>query len=124
METLCKKILIADDSKEVLVQWSVFLKHSKVEYKTAENGREATEDFGKDHYDAVFLDIDMPEMNGFEAAKIIKRLKPNCPVLAISSRDSNEDFLLMGQAGFDGYLTKPLRASEAFEKINCLLTTQ
>lgn len=116
------KLLIADDNKEILRQWQLFLRKSPVDYVTAENGLQATESFIEGNFYAAFLDINMPEMNGFEAAKIIKEINPNCYILAVSSRDSEEDLRLMCEAGFDEFMSKPFDIHEALEKVNCLGT--
>lgn len=111
-------ILIADDSKEIINQWKVYFANTDLEYDTASDGLEATELFMLNNYDIVLLDIDMPIMTGFEAAKIIRNITPNCFILAISSRIDDTDFNLMFSAGFDAHFPKPLNIDHVMEKVN------
>lgn len=117
-----KKLLIADDSKEIRRQWQLFLSGIPIDYVTAENGLQATESFIQGDFCAAFLDIDMPEMNGLEAAKIMREMNPSCYILAVSSRDSEEDLRLMCEAGFDEFMSKPFNIHQALEKVNCIAT--
>jgi CheY-like chemotaxis protein len=79
----------------------------------AANGRRAVEAAGKKRYDLIFMDIQMPEMNGIEAAAIIReKLGPKSPVMIALTAEAlegdRERFLALG---FEGYMSKPLQAS-------------
>lgn len=58
--------------------------------------------------DAVFLDIGMPHLDGFELAAILKRAFPGVCIVAITGRESEEDRRRGRQAGFDAYVLKPV----------------
>ena len=120
--SLKKKILIADDSIEILRIWEIFLGSSRVSYVTTTNGFEASKAFMEDDYGAVFLDIDMPEMDGIEAAKFIKNVDPNVPVIAVTALNSKDDLQKMDEAGFDAHLCKPVNMFEALGKIEALVS--
>ncbi len=64
--------------------------------------------------DIILMDIELPDMKGFEAAEIIKRTKPDLPVIAISAFDNKEDKIKSLQAGCDDYIPKPLNFNEIF----------
>lgn len=116
-----KKILIADDSIEMRRFWKVFLQYSNLNYHFVKNGKEASEKFLKENYDAVLLDIEMPEMDGYEAAIFIKSINPNCPMMAVSSKDSEEDLQKMYKVGFDSFMAKLIDLKAAMNRIYSLI---
>ncbi|MBN1182137.1 MAG: PAS domain S-box protein [Bacteroidales bacterium] len=71
--------------------------------------------------DIVFMDIKMPNMNGYEATGLIKKLRPNLPVIAITAYAMPEDEKLSKDAGCDEYIAKPISAEKLFEIVNRLL---
>ena len=79
----------------------------------AVNGLRAVEAVEKKTYDVVLMDIQMPEMNGIDAVRIIrKKLCDNCPTLfALTAEDLEGEDKRFLSIGFDGYLRKPLQAN-------------
>ena len=63
------------------------------------------------------MDIKMPVMNGFEATRLIKKQRPELPVIAQSAFTSKEDKEKAKKAGCDSFITKPIRKSELLELI-------
>ena len=106
------RILLAEDN--VVNQKVQLLMLSRLGYKAdiAVNGLRAVEAVEKNRYDVVLMDVQMPEMNGVDAARITReKLGPHCPtIFALTAEDlSGEgDF---AASGFDGYLRKPLQAA-------------
>ncbi len=107
------RILLAEDN--TVNQKVQLLMLSRLGYTAdlAVNGLRAVEAVEKTCYDVVLMDVQMPEMNGIEATRIVRqKLGDNCPtILALTAEDlasENEGFL---DIGFDGYLRKPLQAS-------------
>ena len=86
----------------------------------ASNGREFIDIIRKDHFDIVFLDIEMPDINGIEASKIIKSDNPNAKIIILSMYN-NEEFVLKAiSAGANAYLPKNISKREllnAVEKV-------
>jgi CheY-like chemotaxis protein len=81
------------------------------------NGNEAVEALKRIPYDLVFMDCQMPEMDGFEATKAIRRLEskvldPQVPVIALTAYAMQGDRERCEQAGMDDYLAKPIRPAE------------
>jgi DNA-binding NarL/FixJ family response regulator len=72
----------------------------------AANGREFLEMIQKEHYDIVLLDIEMPELNGIEAAKKAIQLKPDLKIITLTMYGEEEYFDQMVQAGAKGFLIK------------------
>ncbi|NTW84312.1 MAG: PAS domain S-box protein [Chlorobiaceae bacterium] len=91
----------------------------------ARNGKEALE-LTSAHPEAVLvlLDISMPVMNGFEAARMIKQMRPSVPVIFQSEFFSPGNRRKAIEAGADGFITKPFSKYELFEKIRNLSDTK
>lgn len=108
-------ILIADDHqividglKSLLIQQS----HIKV-VGEASNGKEALDLISKNKVDIAVLDISMPEMNGVEAAKIIKKDHPKTKILILTMHDGTEFIHELMEIGANGYILKN-RGKEEF----------
>ena len=76
----------------------------------AKNGKEAVDIIEKESFDIIFMDIKMPILDGYEATKQIKQIKPEIPVIAQTAYAHEEDYNKAIEIGFDGYLTKPIDA--------------
>jgi CheY-like chemotaxis protein len=79
----------------------------------AVNGLRAIEAIEKTSYDVVLMDIQMPEMNGIDAVRIVReKLGDNCPtIFALTAEDLAGDSERFRSVGFDGYLRKPLQVN-------------
>jgi PAS domain S-box-containing protein len=107
-------LLIVDDSEDNRILMSSFLKGSKVKLELAESARSALEKFRSGAYDLVFMDIQMPEMDGFEATGLLRALeaaegRKKTRVVALTAMATREDVDKALKAGCDDYLTKPIR---------------
>lgn len=104
------KILAVDDNRTNLHILQLFLKKLGHEVIVAENGEEAVRRFAADTPDLVLLDIMMPVMNGFEAARRIKSMAPEhwTPIIFLSALNRDENLVEGLEAGGDDYLTKPI----------------
>ncbi|MCP4215453.1 MAG: transporter substrate-binding domain-containing protein, partial [bacterium] len=81
----------------------------------AANGQEGVEAFGKNDYDMIFMDIQMPVMDGYEATKAIRNLeKPGhrIPIVAMTAMAMRGDRERCLEAGMDDYISKPIRIEE------------
>ncbi len=102
------KILIVEDEKALLNVLKAKLKSEGFEVITAENGSVAFDVLENETPDLIYLDIVMPEMNGFEFMKRIKsndRLK-NIPIYVLTNLSGEGDMHTMEQLNADGYLVK------------------
>jgi signal transduction histidine kinase/CheY-like chemotaxis protein len=90
-----------------------------------EDGRRAIEIYRKERFDLVMMDVQMPEMNGFEATGEIRQLElalgRRTPIIAMTAMAMKGDRERCIAAGMDEYVTKPLRIGELFEKIAVVL---
>lgn len=103
-------VLAVDDNRTNLHILQVFLKKLGHDVILAENGEQAVQRFQKDHPDLVLLDIMMPVMDGFEAARRIKAASKDkwVPIIFLSALNRDENLVEGLEAGADDYLTKPI----------------
>jgi PAS domain S-box-containing protein len=104
------KVLAVDDNRTNLHILQVFLKKLGHEVLLAENGEEAVRRFESESPDLVLLDIMMPVMDGFEAARRIKAMTRErwTPIIFLSALNRDENLVEGLDAGADDYLTKPI----------------
>jgi len=90
----------------------------------ASHGREALETLDKEHIDLILMDVQMPEMDGFEATELIRdREKGNgghIPIVAMTAHAMKGDRERCLAAGMDSYISKPIRAEQLFTVIQNL----
>jgi PAS domain S-box-containing protein len=89
----------------------------------ANNGREALEKVRQERYDAVLMDLQMPEMDGFEATRRIRALEQGrtLPIIALTASKLLEDGEAARRAGMDGYLAKPVHVDALLaELLRCI----
>jgi len=91
----------------------------------AENGREAVERFESGFFDLILMDVQMPEMNGFEATGAIRererRGSKRVPIIAMTAHAMKGDRERCLDAGMDGYVSKPIRMHELLNAIATLV---
>lgn len=107
-------VLIADDAADNRMLMSSLLKNSKVRLELAVDGRDALEKFKAGTFDIVFMDMLMPEMDGFEATGRLRELEASAGrartrVVALTAMATREDVDKALKAGCDDYLSKPIR---------------
>jgi len=104
------KVLAVDDNRTNLHILQVFLKKLGHQVILAENGEEAVQRFQTDAPDLILLDIMMPVMDGFEAARRIKGMTQErwTPIIFLSALNRDENLVEGLEAGGDDYLTKPI----------------
>ncbi len=105
-------IIIAEDNRTNREVALGILKNMGYSADAVENGKELLSTLQNKHYDLVFTDIQMPEMNGFEAVKAIrekeKETGKHMPVIAMTARARTEDRVECLSAGMDDYVSKPV----------------
>ncbi|MCU4675506.1 fused response regulator/phosphatase [Catenovulum sp. 2E275] len=103
------RILVVDDQELNRTMLKYMLELEGYQVFEAENGKAALENFEQTQPDIILLDIIMPEMDGFEAAPILKKLSGDLhlPIVFITSLDDQESMLKGLEVGGDDFLTKP-----------------
>jgi len=105
-----KKCLLVDDNKDVLIYLNRILTDTGVYILTARSGFEAIEIIKKNpDIDVVLLDMQMPEMNGIEATKEIRKIRKDIPIIAQTAFIFEDDKDIILEAGCDACLIKPIR---------------
>ena len=105
-----RKCLLVDDNKDVLIFLSRVLVDTGITIITARSGYEALEIVKSDEsIDVIILDMQMPEMNGIETTKEIKKLRSNLPIIAQTAFVFENDTDIILEAGCDACLIKPIR---------------
>ena len=120
-----KKILIAEDVElnqfiacQILGSWGM-------EVAVANNGKEALEMVQKTPFDLILMDIQMPEMDGIDATRLIRKLdnpiKSSIPIIALTANALKGDNVRYMQAGMNDYLTKPYTEAKLYSVISKFL---
>lgn len=119
-----KKILIVDDDMRNIFALTAALEHYHVNVLFAENGRQGLEMLKENRdVDLVFMDIMMPEMNGFEAMQAIRQLPEFChlPIIALTAKAMKDDRKQCIDAGASDYISKPINLEQLFSIIQVWL---
>jgi CheY-like chemotaxis protein len=102
-------VLIAEDDEIIYFYLNEVLKLHQIKTSYARDGEEAVEAIRTiPGINIILMDIRMPRMNGLEATRQIKLIRPEIPVIAQSAFDSEEDIRNALQAGCDDYISKPI----------------
>lgn len=119
-----KKILVVDDVPSVLRLLNQVFTKAGYKVRTAESAEEAINIFEDEKILVMFFDLNLPDMNGIELCRKIKKQLPISIIYAITGYASLFDLSDCREAGFEDYFTKPInvsvlvkKADQAFEKI-------
>ncbi|NTW23844.1 MAG: response regulator [Lentimicrobium sp.] len=110
------KVLVAEDEMLNFTYIEELLLGTGIEIHHALNGKSAVELCqNNSNFDLVLMDIRMPVMNGYEATRLIKELRPGLPVIAQTAYITNEERHKAIEVGFDAFLSKPFLKEELLE---------
>ncbi len=115
------RILVVDDEPAVQQALSRALTLERYEVAAAADGREALEMLGLTPYDAVILDVSMPQLNGLEVCRRLRDGGDHTPVLMLTAREDIDDRVAGLDAGADDYLVKPFALRELMARVRALL---
>ena len=111
------KILIADDELNLRTMLAAHLKHAGYEVTAVSDGEEAVKAASEDTFDVMVFDIMMPNKDGVEALKEIRKKEILTPVILSTAKGDVEDRITGLDAGADDYLTKPFSMGELLARI-------
>ena len=111
------KILIVEDEEKLSRFIELELKHEGYEVVKANNGRNGLEIAEKGEVDLVLLDIMLPEINGLEVLRRLRR-SSDIPIIMLTARDAVMDKVSGLDAGADDYITKPFNLQSILYIIN------
>jgi signal transduction histidine kinase/CheY-like chemotaxis protein len=120
------RILVAEDDRVNQMAISRFLRRLGHESVCVGNGRQALEALSREHFDAVLMDIQMPEMDGVETTRHIRgssgdAFDPAIPIAALTAYAMTDDREIFLAAGMDDYLAKPIELEELRELLGRLV---
>ena len=123
-----KRILLAEDNEMNQIIAVTILEEAGFAVEIAVDGTEAVEKMEKapaGYYDIILMDIQMPQMNGYEAAKRIRALddpgKAGIPIVAVTANAFEEDRKTAVEAGMNGHLAKPYDIGEIMKTLKEIL---
>ncbi|HPF83107.1 MAG TPA: response regulator transcription factor [Bacilli bacterium] len=115
------KILIVEDDEAIRTGLKYYLEQESFDVLIAQTGKEAIEKINKNLDIAiVLLDINLPDINGFDLFKEIKEIK-NFPIIFLTANDLEISIVRGIDMGADDYITKPFKARELISRINSVL---
>ncbi|OPY99485.1 two-component system response regulator CreB [Bradyrhizobium sacchari] len=117
---MAHRILIVDDEGHIREVIRVALKKAGMDVIEARDGKEALARFAADRPDLIVLDIGMPEFDGLDVCREIRKVS-DVPILFLSARDEEIDRILGLEIGGDDYVTKPFSPRELVARVNVIL---
>ncbi len=119
-------ILLVEDSPHNQMLATELLKKQHHQVTLANNGKEAVAAAQAREFDVILMDVQMPEMDGLEATRVIRELEhksgKHVPIIAMTAQAMKGDKTHCLEAGMDAYLPKPVRSRELFETIESVLS--
>ena len=115
-----KTILITDDDPHILEVLRFALEKAGFRIESAVNGKEALAKVSANAFDLIVLDITMPEMDGLEVCRRLRKTS-EIPILFLSSRDEEIDRIVGLEVGGDDYVTKPFSPRELVARVQAIL---
>ncbi len=106
------RILVVDDCSDNQLLVKLFLEKEGAQVFLANNGEEAVREGLRSRYDLIFMDIQMPLMDGYSATQSLRKNGYTAPILALTANAMKEDLDRCIVAGCDGVLSKPVRREE------------
>jgi len=115
------KVLLVEDSPVNQKLAAALLQKRGFEVTPKENGKAALASLERESFDLILMDVQMPEVDGFEATRTIREREKSTgghiPIIAITAHALKGDQERCLAAGMDAYISKPIRSSELFETI-------
>lgn len=115
-----RKILLVEDDKGIVNSLLLLLTKEGYKVETAYNGVEALEKFKSFNPDLILLDLLLPEKDGWEVCKEIRKVS-NIPIIMLTAKDQEIDKVIGLKLGADDYITKPFGAKELLARIEAVL---
>ena len=109
------KILVVEDYIDNYILLQAQLRDYPYVLENAQNGQEALERIETDSFDLLLIDIQMPVLNGFELLEILKKNNNKIPTIAQTAHAFDTDRIECINAGFNGYISKPINKESLLE---------
>ena len=118
-----KLILVVDDNQDNRVILSAILTHYQYAVMQAVNGQSAVDQAKRHGPDAILMDLQMPVLDGWEAARLLKDdpETASIPIIAVTAQDHDSSLARLQRAGFSAYVKKPFLPKSAIQAIEACL---
>ncbi|AZJ24358.1 DNA-binding response regulator [Bacillus sp. AR2-1] len=113
-------ILVVEDDQEIQELIKQFLMTQQYKVIVASDGLEGMNQFNKQSFDLILLDVMMPNLNGFEVAKMI-RSQSNIPIIMLTALEEEQDQMKGFDLGVDDYITKPFSFHVLMRRVEAVL---
>ncbi|MDR0297496.1 MAG: response regulator transcription factor [Streptococcaceae bacterium] len=114
---VAKKILIIEDEKNLSRFVSLELEHEGYRTHVEADGRHGLEEAQTEKYDLILLDLMLPELDGFEVARRLRKSEIKTPIIMMTARDSTMDRVAGLDIGADDYIVKPFAIEELLARL-------
>lgn len=117
------RVLLVEDDKNIsdlIVNYFTKKEKDAFQIESADNGQLGLEKAYENHYDCLLLDVMLPELDGFEICREIRR-ESDVPIIFITARTDESDILNGYALGCDDYVVKPFPLPVLYEKVNALI---
>src|SRR5262245_56599608 len=111
-----QRILIVDDEHKLVQGLSAYFRQAGYETLAAYSGRAALESAHRDRPDLIVLDLMLPELDGIEVCRQIRRTS-SIPIIMLTARVEETDMLIGLEIGADDYITKPFSPREVVARV-------
>jgi CheY-like chemotaxis protein len=119
-----RRILLAEDNVVNQLLGMRLLEKQGYQVTVAENGKQVLDRLAASSFDAILMDVQMPEMTGFEATALIRRQEQSSgrhiPIIAMTAHAMVGDRERCLECGMDGYVSKPIRPQELYDLLQNL----
>lgn len=111
-------VLVAEDNESNQVLAKILLEKMGLNVTVVEDGRHVLERVSAEQYDIILMDIQMPNMNGYEATEALRQKKIKIPIIALTANVMKGDEQKCLDAGCNDYLSKPLRKGQLYDLLS------
>ena len=118
---MSERVLVVDDEPSIVDALSTALRYEGFEVHEAQTGRDALKRAETMRPDLIVLDIMLPDLDGLEVTRRLRRDGLRTPVLFLTARDSTEDKISGLTVGGDDYVTKPFSLAEVVARVRAIL---
>ena len=118
---MSKRILVVDDEPSIVTLVKFNLEKVGYEVEVATDGRQAVDKCNQSDFDLMVLDIMLPELDGIEVLKEIRKKQIEVPVILLTAKDEELDKILGLELGADDYMTKPFSPRELTARVKAIL---
>lgn len=114
------KILLVEDTQSIILGLEYLFKEEGFELEVASNKKQAIEKIDNNNFDLILLDIMLPDGNGFEIGKYVKK-NTDTPIIFLTTKDEEKDVVYGLELGAEDYIIKPFRNRELISRVKNVL---